>query len=81
MANINAQIIKGLNKAQVFGDAEIDKCLTWALGEDYGSVPFTDWAGRWNRRHEDIFRVLGSHKIEDTCFKIGQAYIKQKGGQ
>lgn len=58
----------------VHSDKVID-CMIWAFGENFGSIPYSQLDEEWNKRHADIFILLGSDLISDSFEKIGKAYL------
>jgi hypothetical protein len=57
---------------------EIHKCLCWAFGEDYGSLPLSELKDRWNERHGDLFLLYETDLINESLKQIGKAYLKRK---
>ena len=55
---------------------EIDKCMAWAFGENWGSVALYTLDELWNERHSDIFVMRGSDLIYESTIRIGRAYME-----
>lgn len=55
-----------------------DDCRRWAFGEKHRSIPFYEEDDHWNKRHSDIFVVLGSDSVLETYEKIKKAYDEFK---
>lgn len=56
---------------------DIDKCLCWCFGEDYGSIPLHLWDERWCELHSDLFTVKGDDSVAETVFRFGKAWLAQ----
>lgn len=56
-------------------DDEVE-VLTWAVGDDYGSLEPYEFKERWNELHSDIFVMLGSDPWPEILVEVKEAYYE-----
>ena len=56
------------------GIGNVERCLQWAFGYDYGIIPMSIWPVRWNTTKGKLFKIDKADDIVSVFKKIGQAY-------
>jgi len=57
--------------------SNLEDCMRWAFGEDWGILRIQQIDEVWNSRHDDLFQIPGTELIITAFEKIGKAYIKE----
>jgi len=58
------------------GVKNVDKCMKWALGEDYATKSITFSNNLWNKRHGNLFILRDTDRVVDGLERIGRVYVE-----
>ena len=58
----------------VWDEVGQEKCLSWAFGDDWGSLPMGNLSARWNSRHGDLFVMNITDRVDESKAKIIKAF-------
>lgn len=56
---------------------KVDSCMAWAFGVGWGAMVVSTSDDVWNKRHGDLFILLGSDDVIEGLERIGRAYVKE----